>query len=187
MPNKDGFELLKHYPDPGFSTIFTTAYDQYAVQAMKFTALDYLLKPIDIDELVAAVKRCPENELDRDQQIKLLQEYLQVPDKKPAKIILPTASGYEIAEIESIVRIEADSNYSVFYYKDKRSTVVCRTLKYYDDLLKPAGFYRVHLTHIQKYNKGETPFVIMVDGSSVSVARNKKADFLSEFLDKMIH
>jgi two-component system LytT family response regulator len=192
MPIKDGFELLRQNLGVKFQTIFTTAFNQYALKAIKFSALDYLVKPIDIDELVNSIKKISNYEISTD-RLGVLQNYLNNPNGKLNKIILPTPNGYTVEELDDIIRCESDSNYTNFFFRDKRQLVVCRVLREYEELLRDHGFLRVHqsylinIKHIKKYNKGDSPYVVMADGGMVTIARNKKPEFLSAFFNKLIN
>ncbi|MES2627983.1 MAG: LytTR family DNA-binding domain-containing protein [Bacteroidota bacterium] len=193
MPRQDGFELLKIHGDKNFKTIFTTAYDQYALKAIKFSALDYLLKPIDIDELVAAVAKVSKPESNTALQIEMLCEQLLQQKGKPDKIILPTTKGFLTEYVDQIIRAEAENNYTVFIFANGRQEVVSRTLKYYEDLLQPLGFFRIHqshlinMKHVKRYSKNNGSHITMSDNHEVAVARNKRAEFIELLLAKMIH
>ncbi|MES2628392.1 MAG: response regulator transcription factor [Bacteroidota bacterium] len=193
MPSKDGFDLLNETPERTFRTIFTTAYDQYAVKAIKFSALDYLLKPIDIDELITAVRRAVDSRPSITQQLLLIEEQLKRTDERPDKIVLPTMSGFEMARLDKVVRLEADSNYVKFHFSDRKPLVVSKPLKHYVDLLEGPDFFRVHQSHmvnllqISRYVKGASPYLIMSDGASVPIARNNKSDFTSLLFGGAIH
>jgi two-component system, LytTR family, response regulator len=191
MPVKDGFTLLKQPFETPFKTIFTTAYNQYALKAIKFSALDYLLKPIDIDELRAAVAKAG---LDGEpaRQMEVLQSHLKNSPNKLNKIILPTQNGYSVELLDQVIRCESDSNYTIFHFTDNRKIAVCKVLKEYEELLQDHGFLRIHqshlinIKHIRKYFKGSSPYLVMTDGEMVSIARNKKSDFLHTFFDNLI-
>lgn len=186
-----GFELLDSLDNINFEVIFTTAYNQYALSAIKFSALDYLLKPIDIEELKQAISKA--NAKNSNNRVEVLKENLKLKDPKLNKVILPTNTGYFVEQLEDIVRCEADSNYTDFYFLNGKKITVCRTLKDYEELFEGLGFFRVHqshlinISHIKNYIKGDTPQLIMSDGKNVTISRNKKAEFLDVFFKKMIN
>jgi two-component system LytT family response regulator len=182
MPHKNGFEVIYTFPEPTFDVIFTTAYDQFAIKAFKFAALDYLLKPIDADELVDAVQRYEKKQRHlqfKDQLDILLQQYKQ-PQLAPGKIPFATHEGLVFVRPETIVRCESSSNYTTLYFSDKTKMVVSKTLKDVEDLLNPYGFFRVHhshfinLQHVNRYVKAEGGYIEMTDSSQVPVSRQRK-------------
>ncbi len=182
MPASDeGFQLLESIDDINFSVIFTTSFDEYAIRAIKFSALDYLLKPINILELQKAVKRYSKRRGSTDKQgIRNLPSYAQ----NFQKIALPSMDGLTFVAIDDVIRCEADGNCTLFYLKNKRKVMVTKTLKYYHELFDTNIFHRIHgshlinLKHIVKYYKEGT--VEMSDGSSVFVSARKKKGFLEK-------
>jgi len=188
MPFKNGFDLLAALPNRTFDVIFTTAYDSYAIKAIKFSAIDYLLKPIDPEELSNAIEKTAEKReiaLHQPQlQINNLLENLRTINKQNFKLSLPTSEGAIFIPIDEIVRCESDTNYTRFFIlSETRPILVSKTLKDYDDLLTDYGFCRVHHSHlinlkfIKKYIKGEGGVVVMIDGAEVEVSRRKKEVF----------
>lgn len=188
MPGKSGLDLLAAIPGRRFDVIFTTAFDSYAIKAIKFSAIDYLLKPIDPEELDAAIAKLiekRENYLhDPQQEIKNLLENLKSFNKRNIKLSLPTSDGSLFIPVEDIIRCESDANYTRFFLKNEsRPILVSRTLKEYEELLKEYEFCRVHHSHlinlrfIKKYMKGEGGVVVMTDGAEVEVSRRKKETF----------
>ena len=168
-------------PDIPFEVIFVTAYDSYAIQAIRFSALDYLLKPIDPEELAHAVEKAVQVVL-RKQENKRMQNLLQntrVLDKQK-KIALSVADKIEFVEIGSIIRCESESNYTTFYLKTGEKLVVSKTLKEFDELLTPHNFLRVHQSHlinldeIKSFIKSDGGYIRMKDGSSVSISRQRR-------------
>jgi len=184
---KTGFDLLRALPDIDFEIIFTTAFEKFALKAIKFSALDYLLKPIDVDELDIALMKLL-NEKSRKNtadKIDLLLQNTQKSDGLFKKIIVPTISGFEFIEIGNIIRCESDSNYTTIYIKDKQKMVVAKTLKDFEDLLSNYSFFRIHnshlinLTYIRSYNKGKGGSVILMDGTEIEVSSRRKDDFIT--------
>ena len=181
MPNMNGFQLLEHLPKIDFELIFTTSYDQYAIKAIKFSALDYLLKPVDREELQKAVQKVLKKVNGSiSQQLEILLQKVNQPSVSVKRIALPTMQGLELVEINSIISCSSNSNYTEFYLADKKKILVSRTLKEIDELLEGYAFMRVHNSHIvnlnaiTKYIKGEGGYLIMTDGSTVDVSRSRK-------------
>ncbi|MBN4081670.1 response regulator transcription factor [bacterium AH-315-C07] len=187
MKNETGFDLLKKVRECSFETIFTTAHDQYAVEAFKFNAVDYLLKPIDIQELIEAIKRV-EARVKKGNDHTHISSLLELVNSNQTtidKIGLPTMEGLIFIKICEIVRCEANDNYTFFFTMQGGKVLVSKTIKYYEELLKGHNFFRTHqshlvnLEHIQKYVRGEGGYIEMCDGSSVLVSRRKKEEFLN--------
>lgn len=181
MGDGTGFDLLERLENKNIKVIFVTAYNEYAIQAFRFSAVDYLLKPINPEELIAAVRK-----LNSETPVVQEERYntLLNNHKKIRKIALPTQEGIEFVPIEKIIRCEADNNYTQFHILDGKSILVSKTLKDFQELLESQGFFRVHQSHlvnlnyVQKYMKGSGGLVVMEDGSHVDVARRKKEAFL---------
>jgi two-component system LytT family response regulator len=181
MPLINGFEMLGKLPEIAFEVIFTTGYDAYAIKAIRFSALDYLLKPIDKDELIKAVgkiSRVRHNPL--SQQLDILMQKL---DHKPVvlqRIALPTLEGYELVPLVNIIQCESDSNYTYVYLKNGKKIIVSRSLKEIEELLEGHSFLRIHYSHlvnlneIIRYVRGEGGYVVMSDNTTVNVSRSRK-------------
>lgn len=186
--NKTGFDLLKQLPEINFEVIFTTAYDKYAVQAFKFSAIDYLLKPIDADELQAAIKRFNDRVSQKDIAGKFdaLFHNLKNIQSSSKKICVPVLSGLVFIQTDDIIRCESSVNYTTLFLKDKQKLLVAKTLKEFEELLTGYNFYRVHNSHlinlayIKMYNKGKGGTVTMTDGSEIEVSTRRKDDFLKQ-------
>jgi two-component system LytT family response regulator len=187
MPGKSGFELLSALPEINFDIIFTTAYNQYAIKAIRFSALDYLLKPVDPDELKNAVARLYKKHHKNEQRanIDLLVNNIRSPQPNFSRITLSTQDGLVILHVNEIVYCEASGTYTIFYLKTKEKIMVSKTLKEYEELLKDHHFFRVHnsylinLDEVKKYIKGDGGSVIMSNGDEVFVSKRRKEDFLS--------
>jgi two-component system LytT family response regulator len=187
MPQMNGFELLEKLPEINFQLIFTTSYDQYAIKAIQFSALDYLLKPIEREELQKAVQKS-EHHLHHPlpQQVEILLQKLNHPTVALNKIAIPTMDGLQMIFIESVISCKADSNYTILFLKNKQKITASRTLKEIEELLEDYSFARVHhsalvnLNEIEKYVKGEGGYLIMSDGSTVDVSRNRKEMLLKK-------
>lgn len=179
MQDGTGFDLLDIVDSSAFKVIFTTASDEYAIRAFRMSAIDYLLKPIDPDELVESVKKVKEMEKLSKDSYEILQEGIKN-HKQLTRLALNTLEKIHIIEIEDIVRCESSVNYTSFYLKDKTRHMVTKTLKEYDELLSPLGFIRVHQTHlvnaklVKEFVKTDGGYLIMKDGSNVPVSTRKK-------------
>jgi len=182
MPDGSGFDLLEKLEEVNFGIIFVTAFDHYALKAFRFSALDYLLKPVDPEMLVEAVTRATEI-----QQTQFLPKQLQlVRENKNGfeKIAVPVFEGMLFITIREIVRCQAERNYSVFHMRNGEKVMVSKTLKEYDELLTPLRFYRVHHSHlinlacVKKFIRTEGGSVLMDDGFEVGIARRRKEGFL---------
>lgn len=187
MPQMNGFELLEKLPAIPFGLIFTTGYDRYAIKAIQFSALDYLLKPIDKDDLQKAVAKYQRQSVSQmAQQIEILMEKLGS-KKGRQKIALPTTHGFDVIPTDTIVRCEADDNYTHVWLKNGKSLFVSRTLKEIEELLVGDTFLRVHQSHLinldelLRYVRGEGGYVIMSDNASVPVSKSRKEKLLNRF------
>jgi two-component system LytT family response regulator len=187
MPHLNGFDLLNLTKDIAFEVVFTTAFDHYALKAIKHSALDYLLKPIDNEELIAVVKRAEEKaKLSQGgmSRIETLLEQLSN-DRKLTKLSVPSMDGIEYYEFDSIIRIEAERNYSVLHLVGGKTVTSSRSLKIYEDLLASSpSFFRVHSAHLvnlkfaKTFIRGEGGILVMDDESRVEVSRQKKKELL---------
>ncbi len=192
MPFGNAFDLLERLEEINFETVFVTAYSQYALKALNYSASYYILKPIDIDELEAAVAKVRENidnknAQDQSLQTKVLLENIKMSQNQNKKVVLPVLDGFEVVEVNDIIRCEANDNFTDFHLKDGSKKVICRTLKFYEDVLQDSGFIRVHRSHlinmdyVKSYKKGKGGVVVMSDGSHVDVSATKKQNFLDHF------
>ena len=182
---KTGFDLLRALPDINFAVIFTTAYEKFAIQAIKFSAIDYLLKPIDEEELSIALLKLIDTSVKKtaSEKIDILLQNTQA-NGVHKKIIVPTVSGFELVDITNIVRCQSDINYTTIFLKDKQKFVVSKTLKDFEEMLTLYAFFRVHNSHlinlsfIKSYNKGNGGYVILTDGTEIEVSSRRKEDLL---------
>jgi len=189
MPRMNGFEMLEQLSSVDFEIIFTTSYDQYALKAIRFSAIDYLLKPVDEEELLAAVKKVLQrSQKPMAQQLEILMQKLHQPATPISRIAMPTMEGLQMIAVDSIISCESDSNYTILHLKNNKKLIVSRTLKEIDELLEDHSFVRVHrcylanLNEVEKYVKGEGGYLVMSDGTSIDVARNKKDVLLKKLL-----
>ena len=189
MPNMNGFEMLEKLPAINFELIFTTSYDQYAIKAIRFSALDYLLKPIDREELQKAVKKV-KNRLQKPltQQLEILLQKINHTNSSIQRIALPTMEGLKLVPVDSIISCASEGNYTIFLTKDKQKIVVSRPLKEVEEMLEEHSFFRVHhsymvnMNEIDRFIKSEGGYLIMSDGSTVDVSRSKKDQLLKKLL-----
>lgn len=188
MPVMNGFDFLEHFKQIPFAVIFTTSYDQYAIKAIRFSALDYLLKPIDPKELIAAVQKVQTQKyLPVSEQFDMLMSQIKNKDGGFNKIAIPTSEGFELIPADQVVRCESDDNYTHLYLKNKTKIIACRTLKEIEEQLNNfSSFIRVHhsymvnLNEVNKYVRGEGGYLIMNDGTTVTVSRSRKEMLLKK-------
>ncbi|MFI5220486.1 MAG: LytR/AlgR family response regulator transcription factor [Bacteroidia bacterium] len=188
MPEMSGFEMLKQIKDPDFEIIFTTAFDKYSIQAIRFSALDYLLKPVVPHELKAAIDRVEHKQSkNAGNQFKTLFETLK-DNKRPVNhVALPSTDGLVFVNVADIIHCESDSNYTTLFLNSSEKMLVTKTLKDIEGLLEGNNFFRIHhshlinMQHIKKYVRGNAGYVVMSNGHDVAVARNRKEEFLEQF------
>ncbi len=182
MPHKNGFDFLVQSESTSFDVIFTTAYNQYAIQAIRFSALDYLLKPVDPDDLKAAVQRHLEKQESAQQKKELFDNLVQNIEKKEVKdfkIAVPSSEGVYFFMIEDILRLEADRSYTHIHLVNRKPFIASKTLKHFEDMLEEFGFIRTHKSHLVNPKhitriSNDNEFVLLTDGSKVEVSRRKK-------------
>ncbi len=187
MPDGTGFDLLGKVGDSKFDLIFTTATDKYALKAIKYSALDYLLKPIDIEELKAAVSKVLEkkNNLKSVENLSFLLQNIQRKDDNYNKITLPTGNAFEIVSVKDIIRCEADGSYTYFYLVGGKKLMVSASMKHYEDLLPENDFIRVHhhhlinMAHVVRFLKVDGGYAVMSDNKQVEISRRKKDAFMA--------
>ncbi|HEY3371857.1 MAG TPA: LytTR family DNA-binding domain-containing protein [Prolixibacteraceae bacterium] len=189
MPGGSGFDLLKATNNQNFEVIFVTAFDQYGIQAVKFCAIDYILKPIDIFELSKAVEKA-QLQITRKKENQRLTELVANIDRSEdeKRIALPLADKIEFIAINQIIRLEADGNYSRIFLEGKKEYLVCKTLKDYQEILEHHNFLRTHQSHlincrkISAYIKTDGGYIAMADGSSIPISRQKREEVLKHIL-----
>jgi two-component system, LytTR family, response regulator len=186
MPDGSGFQLLEDVKEINFEIIFTTAFDQYAIKAIKYSALDYLLKPIVPSDLVTAIQKVEKKKSgpEINSSIKVLLDNLKS-KTEPKKMVLSTLDQIHVVEIEDIVRCESDDCYTKFIFNDGKVLLICKTLKEYDTLLEEQNFLRPHKSHlinikyITGYLKNDGGCILMSDGMKIPVSRRKKDKVMS--------
>jgi two-component system, LytTR family, response regulator len=188
MPVMNGFQLLEKLGTINFSLVFVTAYDQFAVKAFRFSALDYLLKPIDGKDLQAAVQKAMQRHWPVQQQLTMLKDQVQGTQKShPGKIALPYQNGVSFVEVENIVYCESENNYTRFYTTDGQQHLVSKNLGDIQEVLEDRNFVRVHrqylvnLDHIKKYVRGEGNYLVLSNDANIPVARSQKEKLIERF------
>ena len=188
MPGKTGFELLAELDTDNMEVIFVTAHNQYMLQALQFSATDYLLKPIDEDRLTEAIRRVEKRQHGKggSQNVEALLYNLQkAGSPKEMKLCIPTFKGFAILKLEDIILCEAEKNYTIIHLKDKKNIIVSRPLLEYENILEGTTFLRIHRTflinlqHVTEYHRGEGGVIIMSNGEEVEISRRKKDIFLT--------
>ncbi|MEO7049459.1 MAG: LytTR family DNA-binding domain-containing protein [Ferruginibacter sp.] len=186
MPKMNGFEMLKKIGTINFEVIFTTAYDQYAINAIKVSALDYLLKPVDGEDLTTAIEKCKERLQQKQPQQKFEHLFNNLTNKNPLDktIALGASDGISFVKMSDILRVEANGRYAKFHLLDKQTILVSKTLGDFEEILAANQFFRVHdsaiinLNHVKKYTRGDGGTVLLSDGTELDVARRRKDDFM---------
>lgn len=189
LPDGDGFDILNQTNKIDFEVIFITSYDKYAIKAFKFCALDYIIKPVQLPELIAAVRKAEER-INTNQfsevNIKLFYEKLKSSlNSKNHKIALFTKNGIYFKPVHEIVRFEASGSYTWCFLNNKEKMLLCKNLSEYEELLSNYNFFRIHKTHlvnmdyVEKYAKQHGGYVEMKNGAKLEISRRKKDSFLS--------
>jgi two-component system LytT family response regulator len=187
MPNGTGFDLLAHFPEKEFDVVFITAFNHYAIRAIKFSAVDYILKPININEFIEAVGRVLQKRSSTsargNDNFKILMENLKT--STPSRLAIPTSDGMEYLNPKEILRIEADRSYSWFFLAGNRKILVSKNLKEFQDLLGDRYFFRSHNSHlinlkyVRRFIRREGGYIEMQDGAHIPISRNRKDLFLT--------
>jgi two-component system LytT family response regulator len=186
MPRMNGFVMLQQLQDRNFELIFTTAYDHYAIRAIRFSALDYLVKPIEIKSLTEAVEKAKEKKQtgSTNQRIETLLYNLIDEQNVHKRIAIPSLEGLQFIEVGDIIYLEAESNYTFIFLQSGVKLTVSKTLKDFEELLPAQHFIRIHHSyiinknHIRKYLKGDGGQVLMSNEKLLDVARRKKEEFM---------
>jgi two-component system LytT family response regulator len=181
LPDGSGMDLLEQLPVRNFDVVFTTAYNEYSLKAFQYAALHYLLKPISHTQLRDAVSRLRRPATEPDERFRVMQEQL---NETRTSIVLASLDGFSVVEIDTVIRCEADSNYTRLFFTKEKPFVASRNLSHFEDLLNDAGFVRIHnkhlvnVKHVRQYHRGRGGFIEMTDGSQVEVSVRKKDEFL---------
>jgi len=183
MPIMNGFVMLQELTYKNFELIFVTAYDHYAIKAIRYSALDYLVKPVEIEELKSAVSKAEANRSNRSSHLQLELLLAQL-HKKPTRITIPTGEGLQFINIADIICLEASNNYTNIYLCTNQKFLVSRTLKEFEEMLPAETFLRIHHSNIinkdyvEKYIRGDGGQVVMQNGNVLDVSKRKKSEFL---------
>src|SRR5688500_10823123 len=192
MPGKSGLDMLGELPVKDFEVIFVTAHNEYMLQAFQFSAVDYLMKPVDEDRLVEAVERVKKRlmrEKNPAQSDALLHNISKAGSPGEMRLCLPTQKGFSIVKLEDILYAEAERSYTVFHFVDSRPIIISRPLYDYEKLLTDTSFMRIHksylvnLLHVKEYLRGEGGTIVMTNGTEIEVSRRKKEQFLEKIRD----
>jgi len=189
MPRGNGFDLLEMLPERNFEIVFITAYNNFAIKAFKYSAIDYILKPIDIDEFVEAVEKAEKrinlvkgNSAPKEDKYSVLLDNIKT--SKPSKIMVSTSEGQIYIDISNILRIEAEGSYSTLFLKDNNKILVSKNLKEFENMLADNSFYRPHnshlinLEHVKKYVLKDGGYIEMTDETIVPISRRRKEAFI---------
>jgi two-component system LytT family response regulator len=190
MSQGNAFDLLNQLMPLSFQVIFVTAFDNYAIRAFKYSAVDYLLKPVDIDDLRNAVSRVREKPETNDlaEQMKILLSNVGMLQVSHQKMAIPTITGLNFVPVQDILRFEAKGSYTTIYLSTGETVLATRTIKDYEDVLPESVFCRIHsshiinLTRIEKYQKGRGGMVLMEDGTAIEVAARRRDEFMRRLL-----
>lgn len=184
MQDGSGFDLLDILKEIPFKIIFITASDAHAIKAFRYAAIDYLLKPVDPDELIAALDKFRNQKLNENEKYKLLNESLKNNHKPHERLALHTQDKIHIVNIHDIIRCVSNVNYTEFYFQNGKKLLVTKTLKDFEDLLCDQGFYRVHQSHlintkyIKEFIKTDGGYLLMNDGSNIPVSTRKRPEVM---------
>lgn len=189
MPFGNAFDLLDQLDDIYFEVIFVTAFSDYAVQALNMSASYYIMKPVDIDELVSAVEKVRQSREAQTQlrHARILADNVKAENKQMEKVVLPLIDGFEVIRVNEILYCKADDNFTEFHLRNGQSKLICRSLKFYEELLSSYDLMRIHKSHminlqyVARYRKGKGGSVILEDGTELDVAVSKKKELLERF------
>jgi two-component system LytT family response regulator len=189
MPYGNGFDLLDKVKKVNFETVFVTAFNHYAMQALNQSAAYYLLKPIDIDELIKAVEKITKERKEDNytEHAQILLDNIRSGSQQNQKIMLPTLEGFEIVNIQTIIYCEAVDNFTRFYFETGNPLLICRTLKYFEEVLKDHRFFRIHRSYlinpdyVIRYSKGKGGYVTMKNNKELEISPTRKKEFLDIF------
>jgi two-component system, LytTR family, response regulator len=189
MPGGTGFDLLKSLEDINFEIIFVTAHEEHVLKALRLSAVDYLLKPIDEDELISAIEKVVKNQKEKWQKTNiknLIEQHFSPSVKTIDNLCIPTNRGFQILKLNEIICCEANNTYTIFYLLDNQQILSTKPLADYDFVLNDSGFVRVHkswlinMHHVKEYRRGEGGTVLLTNNKSVDVSRRKKEHFVLE-------
>jgi two-component system LytT family response regulator len=191
MPDGSGFRLLEEFKEMNFEVIFTTAFDQFAIKAIKFSALDYLLKPIIPQELVNAIEKVEQKQMEarKSKNIEVFLENMKNKEESNQKIVLSTSEKIHVIQVDEIIRCESDNYYTQFFFTNGKRLIVSKTLKENEEMLSQHNFIRPHKSHlvnvkyIKSFLRQEGGYIMMTDGSKIPVSRRKR----EKIMDILMH
>lgn len=179
------FEIFKQLHHSDYKIVFVTAHEQYAIQAIRYAAFDYLLKPVCPEKLDEVVNRLSTEQENTNMEVRLTALENNLLEKHPPqRLVLKTAEKYNVIHQNDVIRLEADNTYTLFYLTNNRKIIISHPIKYYEDLLSPCQFFRPHRSHIinieqvNEYIKSDGGYIVMSNGDSVPISGNKKVEFL---------
>jgi len=181
MPFGTGFDLLESLQEVTFQTVFVTAFSHYAIRAIQYSASNYILKPIDIDELVAAVDKVKKADPPKIDATSILLQNIRSSQQQETKVVLPVIDGFEVIQAQEVIHCKSEDNFTLFTLENGQQLMICRTLKFYQEILEPLGFLRIHKSHlinlerVRKYIKGSGGFVVMSNGAELPVSPKQKS------------
>ncbi|MFL2582741.1 MAG: LytR/AlgR family response regulator transcription factor [Flavobacteriales bacterium] len=190
--SETGFDLIEQFSEAAFKLIFVTAFNEYAIKAFKYNAIDYLLKPVDPEELEEAIKRATKQIKYEEppKEIEYLLKMIHSPNDKPKKILFKTSEQIKAVNIDTIIRLESESNYTSVFLKDGKRLLVSKSLKEYSDILEERNFFRSHQSHLinleffDVYEKQDGGYIRLKDGTTIPVSKRKKS-LLFELLERI--
>ncbi len=183
MPGGDGFDILNAVDYSHFNVIFITGYDQYAIKAIKYAAMDYLLKPVDLEELQAAITKVKNYQSDTSGKLRFLHTNYKSRNEELRQIVLPGRDSYSVIELDKVIRIEAQGSYVMFHLENNKSHLVVNSLTHYEELLPQENFFRIHKSHlinihkVERVDLGRRGKVRLNDGSELDIAARRKSTF----------
>lgn len=184
MPNMSGFDVLEKIPKIDFEVIFVTAFDRYAIKAIKFSALDYLLKPIDVDDLISAVEKVKRKQIGKASNYESLLKNIKKGNEKLERLAIPSDNEIILQELKDIVYCSADGSYTILHLIENKRIVVSKNIKEFENILPETDFCRIHhstmvnMRQVVKYIRGDGGYVLMKNGDHLDVSRRKKEGFL---------
>ncbi len=184
MPGGNGFEVLNAFEKVSFKVVFVTGYDHYAIKAIRYSAIDYLLKPINLDDLEAAVQRVSKIPKSQEENISLLKKQIDTNPEKITQLILSDSKNHQVLKIEDIQYLEANRTYAIFYLENGQKQIATNSLQFYEELLPKATFFRIHKTYlvncllVDKVDVGRGGMVHLKNGVALPIAYRRKAAFL---------
>lgn len=179
-----GFDILEIYPNLTSKIIFITASDEFAIKAFKFAAIDYVLKPYSDDDLANAIEKAKNKIKPDKEQLSVLQQSINQPNKRPQKISLHTSDKIVVVNLDEIVRCKSDNNYTEFFMQSEQKIVVSKTLKYFADILKDYNFLRVHQSHlvnlqyVKEFRKSDGGYLVLNDKQTIPVSVRKRSEVI---------